>query len=126
MDVDRETFYDSGRIAIVPMGFCYPGSAERGDLPPRPECARQWHPLLMPLLANVELILAIGIHAHRYHLGPKRKKTLAETVRSWRDYQPEVIPLPHPSPRNNGWLKRNPWFESELVPVLSERVAALL
>lgn len=123
MGIDRETFYDSRRIAIVPMGFCYPGSGERGDLPPRPECARHWHPRLIPMLDNVELILAIGAHAHRYHLGSGRKKSLTETVRCWRDYQPGVIPLPHPSPRNNGWLKRNPWFGEELLPVLEREVS---
>ena len=126
MGIDPETFYDDSRIAIIPMGFCYPGSAERGDLPPRPECARLWHPQLMPLLPNIELTLAIGAHAHRFHLGSTRGKSLTETVRCWRDYQPGVIPLPHPSPRNNGWLKRNPWFETELIPLVAEKVGALL
>ncbi len=126
MGIDRETFYDADRIAIVPMGFCYPGSAERGDLPPRPECARQWHPQLLPLLGRIELILAIGAYAHRYHLNGRRKESLTETVRCWREYLPGVIPLPHPSPRNNGWLKQNPWFDRELVPEVARRVAALL
>ena len=126
MGVDRETFYDAGRIAIVPMGFCYPGSAERGDLPPRPECAWQWHPRLLPLLERIELVLAIGAHAHRFDLHGRRKESLTETVRCWREYLPGVIPLPHPSPRNNGWLKQNPWFDRELVPEVARRVAALL
>ena len=126
MQVDRDTFYDDRRIAIVPMGFCYPGSAERGDLPPRPECARRWHPRLMPLLDNVELVLAVGAHAQRYHIPVGRRKTLTETVRNWRAYGPGVIPLPHPSPRNNIWLKRNPWFSQELVPAMARRVAELL
>ncbi len=126
MGIDRETFYDADRIAIVPMGFCYPGSAERGDLPPRPECARQWHPRLLPLLGRIELILAIGAHAHRYHLHGRRRESLTETVRHWREYLPGVIPLPHPSPRNNGWLKQNPWFDRELAPEVAHRVAALL
>ncbi len=126
MGIDRDTFYDDSRIAIIPMGFCYPGSAERGDLPPRPECARQWHSRLLPLLPDIELTLAIGAYAHRFHLGSTRRKSLTETVRCWRDYQPGVIPLPHPSPRNNGWLKQNPWFQAELMPVVAERVAVLL
>lgn len=126
MGIDRETFYDAERIAIVPMGFCYPGSAERGDLPPRPECARQWHPRLLPLLDRIELVLAVGAHAHRYHIRGRRRESLTETVRHWREYLPGVIPLPHPSPRNNGWLKRNPWFDRELAPEVAQRVAALL
>ena len=129
MGVDRDTFYDSRRIAIVPMAFCYPGSAQRGDLPPPPECARRWHTRLIPLLENVELVLALGLYAQRYHLGggqTKRMATLTETVRRWRQYGPGVIPLPHPSPRNNIWLKRNAWFETELLPELARRVAALL
>jgi len=126
MGVDDETFYDQRRIAIVPMGFCFPGSASRGDLPPRPECAATWHPRVLPMLASVSLTLVIGIHAHRYHLGKRRHKTLGETVRHWQDYLPGILPLPHPSPRNNIWLKRNPWFEQEVVPVLQERVRGLL
>ncbi len=126
MGVDRDTFYDATRIAIVPMAFCYPGSAARGDLPPPAECSRRWHPRLLPLLDNVELVLAIGAHAHRYHLGGQRRRSLTETVRHWRDYGPNVIPLPHPSPRNNIWLKRNPWFEEELAPEVKRRVQQLL
>ena len=141
MRVDRDTFYDSRRIAIVPMGFCYPGSAQRGDLPPLAECARRWHPHLIPLLENIELVLALGTHAQRYYLGhgrhcgsPEfrnqrplgRMGTLTETVRNWRCYGPGIIPLPHPSPRNNIWIRRNPWFEKELLPELAKRVAALI
>ncbi len=126
MGIDHETFYDAARIAIVPMGFCYPGQTERGDQPPRPECARLWHPMLIPLLHRVELVLAIGLHAHRYHLRPLDKSTLTATVRNWKCYLPGVIPLPHPSPRNNGWLKKNPWFHREVVPEVARRVATLL
>ena len=126
MGIDSQTFYDQSRIAIVPMGFCYPGSAERGDLPPRPECSQAWHPKLLPLLSSVKLTLAIGAYAHKYYLGGDRKKTLTQTVANWRHYAPSVLPLPHPSPRNNIWLKRNPWFEEELVPELSILVKQLL
>ena len=126
MGIDRDTFYDESRIAIVPMGFCYPGSAERGDLPPRPECAEHWHDKLLSHLPAIRLRLVIGTYAQRYYLGKARQKSLTETVRHWRDYQPEVIPLPHPSPRNNIWLKRNPWFGTDLLPELSKRVASLV
>jgi len=126
MGVDKETFYDSDRIAIVPMGFCYPGSAERGDLPPRPECAKTWHPELLPLLGNIQLTLVIGAYAQKYYLGKQRKKSLTETVANWQQYQPNIIPLPHPSPRNNIWLKRNPWFDRTLLPTLAERVGRSL
>lgn len=126
LGTDRETFYDERRIAIVPMGFCYPGVNVRGgDKPPRPECSRLWHPRLFPLL-DVDLILVIGLYAMAYHLGPRRKPTLTETVRSFRDYLPGVIPLPHPSWRNTGWIARNPWFESDLLPCLRAEVARRL
>ncbi len=126
LGVDRDTFYDESRIAIVPMGFCYPGVDLRGgDRPPRPECARLWHPRLFPLL-QVDLILVIGLYAMAYHLGPRRKPSLTETVRSYRDYLPGVIPLPHPSWRNTGWIARNPWFEADLLPVLRREVAKRL
>jgi len=118
MGIDAETFYDRSRIAIVPMGFCYPGSATRGDLPPRPECSLTWHPRLLPLLSKVRLTLAIGAHAQKYHLGANREKSLTLTVEQWRSFAPSIIPLPHPSPRNNIWLKRNPWFEADLLPEL--------
>jgi len=126
MGVDVDSFYDQSRIAIIPMGFCYPGSASRGDLPPRPECCRTWHPRLLPMLSNIGLTLAIGAYAQNYYLGKSRKKSLTETVANWRNYAPAIIPLPHPSPRNNIWLKRNPWFEKELLPELANRVAKVL
>jgi uracil-DNA glycosylase len=125
--LDRDTFYDERRIAIVPMGFCYPGRFERGgDKPPRPECAPTWHGPLLALMPNIELTLLVGQYAHAYYLGGRRKKTLTETVRNWRAYLPEFIPTPHPSWRSTNWLRRNPWFEAEVVPELRRRVAALL
>ena len=126
LGVDRDVFYDEARIAIMGMGFCYPGvNGKGGDLPPRPECAPLWHPRLLPLFANVELILLIGAYAVNRYL-PERKATLSETVAAWRDYGPRFMPLPHPSWRNTGWLKANPWFARELVPVLRKRVAKLI
>ena len=124
--VDRSVFYDEARVAIVPMGFCYPGRGSSGDLPPRPECARTWHPRLLPMLPNVRLVLAIGQYAQAYFLGDARKKTLTDTVHAWPEYLPRVFPLPHPSPRNVGWFKHNPWFEAEALPALRARVAEAL
>jgi uracil-DNA glycosylase len=127
LDLPRKAFYDEARIAIVPMGFCYPGRDERGgDRPPRPECAPLWHPPLRAALPGIELTLLVGGYAQRYYLGKRRKASLTETVRAWRDYLPNVLPLPHPSWRNTGWLKKNPWFEADLVPVLRQRVATLM
>lgn len=126
MDIDRSVFYNPNRIAILPMGFCYPGTGKSGDLPPRPECARTWRKPLLDLLPGIELTLAIGQYAHHYHIAEGRKRNLTETVRHWRDYAPALFPLPHPSPRNNIWLKKNPWFELEVVPALQERIAELL
>ena len=108
------------------MGFCYPGTGKNGDLPPRPECAQTWHELLLAKLTNIELTLAIGQYAQQYHLGKSRKSTLTETVRSWNSYGSRVIPLPHPSPRNNIWLKKNPWFETDVIPSLQKSVRNLL
>jgi uracil-DNA glycosylase len=126
LGVDRDTFYDERQIAIVPMGFCYPGKGSSGDLPPRPECSATWHPRLVPMLEKVELVLTIGQYAQAYHLGEQRKASLTDTVRAWRSYAPRIIPLPHPSPRNTAWLQRNPWFARELLPVLRKRVRDLL
>lgn len=127
MGIDKATFYDPGRVAIVPMGFCFPGSGKSGDLPPRPECAPTWHPRLLPLLTQVQLTLAIGQYAQTGLLGSTRAATLTDTVRDWRTHLANgVLPLPHPSPRNRPWVIHNPWFESELLPVLRQRVHAAL
>jgi uracil-DNA glycosylase len=122
LGVDKDIFYDDSRIAIVPMGFCYPGrDAKGGDLPPRKECAPAWHPLLLPLLPNIDLTLLVGSYAQAQYLKSERKKTLTDTVAAWRDYLPKFLPLPHPSWRNTAWLKQNTWFERELVPELQKR-----
>lgn len=126
LQVDKSAFYDEKSIAIVPMGFCYPGRGASGDLPPRPECSQAWHPRLLPLLANVELVLLIGHYAQRHFLGDSRLNSLTETVQAWNQYAPRYFPLPHPSPRNIGWFMHNPWFEAEVVPALRERVAQVL
>jgi uracil-DNA glycosylase len=127
LGIERETFYDAQRIAIVGMGFCFPGSSRGGDLPPRPECARTWHPRVMPMLTHVQLTLAIGQYAQGGLLGARCGATLTDTVSAWRTHLANgVLPLPHPSPRNQAWLKRNPWFETELLPVLRREVARAL
>lgn len=132
LGVDRDTFYDRDRFAIVPMGFCFPGYNANGhDLPPRRECAPQWREAVMAAMPQVELVLAIGHYAQAWHLGSRRKKTMTETVEHWRDYWqanvagPKVLPLPHPSWRNTGWLKRHAWFEAEVLPVLKREVEKL-
>ncbi len=126
LGMDRASFYDPDRLAIMPMGFCYPGRNPRGgDLPPRPECAPLWHPRLLPALGAVELVLLVGLYSQARYLGEKRKRTLTETVQAWRDYAPRFLPLPHPSWRNNAWIKKNPWFEAELLPHLKARVGDL-
>jgi uracil-DNA glycosylase len=126
LGLDRDAFYDEAKVAIVPMGFCYPGRGASGDLPPRPECSRTWHHRLLPLLPNVQLVLAIGQYAQVYFLGDQRKKTLTDTVMAWRDYAPRHFPLPHPSPRNVAWFRHNAWFDDEVVPALRKRVEAAL
>ena len=127
LDVDRTAFYDEARIAIIPMGYCYPGrNARGGDLPPRNECAERWLPRLLAHLPHIELTLLIGSYAQRHYLGPRAKKTLTETVRAWREYWPAQVPLPHPSFRNLRWLQRNPWFEAEVVPAIRAAVHRLL
>jgi uracil-DNA glycosylase len=127
LGIDRDTFYDASRIAIVPMGFCFPGTGRGGDLPPRPECAPTWHPRLLPLLKQVRLTLAIGQYAQAGLLGERRGRTLTDTVLAWREHLAcGVLPLPHPSPRNRLWLARNPWFDAEVLPLLREHVAAAL
>ncbi|MCB1552763.1 MAG: uracil-DNA glycosylase family protein [Xanthomonadales bacterium] len=126
LGIDRDHFYDESRIAIVPMGFCYPGRGSSGDLPPRPECARTWHPKLMPLLTGVRLTLLIGHYAQAHFLGPKRMRTLTETVLHAESYLPRFLPLPHPSPRNLLWIKSNPWFEEDIIPLLRRVVGEAL
>jgi uracil-DNA glycosylase len=123
--VEASVFYDPSRIAIIPMGYCYPGRGNGGDKPPRPECAKLWLDLLLTHLPRIELTLLVGQHAQRHFLGRRRKRSLAETTKRWREYAPAYFPLPHPSPRNQPWLKRNPWFERRLVPELRSRVRAL-
>lgn len=125
MGVDRNTFYSHPAIAIMPMGFCYPGSGSSGDLPPRKECAEQWHQRLMAQLPNLQSILLIGQYAQKYYLDVKGQ-TLTETVKQWRDYAPLYWPLPHPSPRNQLWLKKNLWYEQKLVPEFRKSVQQLL
>lgn len=125
LGIDSGVFYDARRVAIVPMGLCYPGTGKAGDLPPRPECAPLWRARLLAELPALRLTLAIGQYALAYHLPPGRRP-VAEIVREWRAHWPAVVPLPHPSPRNNLWLRRNPWFEAELLPALKERVAEVL
>lgn len=118
LQLDPEHFYDERRIAIVPTAFCYPGTGPGGDLPPRSECAPLWHPRLLKQMPNLRVALLIGSYAQAYYLEDRRKPSLTETVRAWRDYQPDCMPLPHPSPRNQSWLKRNPWFAAEVIPRL--------
>lgn len=126
MALDRETFYDESRIAIMPMGFCYPGRLPKGgDAPPRPECAPTWHEKLRAELPAVELTLLVGSYAQAHYLHDGRKANMTETVRGWRDHAPAIIPTPHPSWRSTNWLKKNPWFEEEVLPELRRRVAAL-
>ena len=125
MGVTPEQFYNAELLAIIPMGFCYPGTGKSGDLPPRPECAPAWRERLLRQLPNLELTLVIGQYALAWHLD-EPAATVTRNVQDWRLSWPTVVPLPHPSPRNNLWLRRNPWFEAELLPRLRERVAALL
>lgn len=128
MGIDRDTFYNEQVTAFLPMAFCYPGTGRGGDLPPPPLCAETWRQGLLAELRQVQLTLLIGQYAHAWHLypGQKRPPRVTETVAGWRAYWPALIPLPHPSFRNNLWLKRNPWFESELLPMLRERVHEVL
>ncbi|MDP6351215.1 MAG: uracil-DNA glycosylase family protein [Alphaproteobacteria bacterium] len=126
MALDPARFYDQARVAIIPMGFCYPGRAVNGgDLPPRPECAPLWHGRLLNHLPALDLVLLVGGYAQRHYLGDRAARTVTATVAAWRDALPRFLPLPHPSWRTRGWVRRNPWFEAELVPELRRRVAAL-
>ena len=125
LSVTREVFYDPRQVAILPMGFCFPGSGRAGDLPPRPECAPAWRQQLLHKLPHLELTLVLGQYAQAYHFG-EQSSSLTELVKSWRIYWPHMVPLPHPSPRNNLWLRRNPWFEDKLLPSLRKRVSEVL
>ncbi len=126
MGVDKSTFYNSEKIAILPMGFCFPGTGKSGDLPPRKECAKEWREKLLKLMPKIQLTLVIGQYAIDWHLKDQKKKNLTDTVKSWEDFWPLQLPLPHPSPRNNIWLKKNVWFEEEITPVLRGRVNNIL
>jgi uracil-DNA glycosylase len=126
LQLTPQQFYDERRIAIVPTGFCYPGKGRSGDLPPRPECAPHWHPRLSQAMPDIRLTLLIGAYAQAYYLQQQCKSTLTETVANYAMYSPRYFPLPHPSPRNRLWLRRNPWFANEVLPLLREQVAAAL
>ncbi len=121
--LDTAHFYDACEVAIIPMGFCYPGRGRGGDLPPRRECADLWLDQLLARLPSIELTLLIGLHSQRHFLGRRRKPSLTETVKAWREFGPDVLPLPHPSSRNTPWFQRNPWFEHDLLPALKQRLA---
>lgn len=131
MQLTKEAFYDSSDIAIMPMGFCYPGTGKSGDLPPRNECAKKWHQPILEQLPNIQLTILIGQYAQRNYLNSlalttNNKQSLTERVRSWQTFLPAYLPLPHPSPRNQSWLKKNDWFESEVVPCLQHKVYSIL
>ena len=127
MGVSDEEFYDAKRVAIIPMGFCFPGyDAKGGDLPPRKECAAHWRARLMAAAPNIKTVILVGGYAQKWHLEKGMRKSLTDTVAAWREFTPGYFPTPHPSWRNNGWLKKHPWFEEELLPVLRKRVRALL
>jgi uracil-DNA glycosylase len=125
MNIGRDVFYNPEQIAILPMGFCYPGSGKSGDLPPRPECEPAWRKQLLEQLPNLELTLVLGKYAQLYHFDDA-SSSLTELVKSWSSCWPKMVPLPHPSPRNNPWLRKNPWFKVELLPALQKRVAKIL
>lgn len=125
LGISRETFYDPECVAILPMGFCFPGTGKSGDLAPRPECAPTWRQPLLSTLDNLQLTLVLGQYAMKYHL-PESHRTVTEAVSDWRRHWPAIVPLPHPSPRNNRWLKTNPWFEEELIPALQTQVRKIL
>ena len=126
LDVSESAFYNPSNFAIIPMGFCYPGKGKSGDLPPRLECAPQWHRQLLDKMPKVELVLLIGMYAQRYYLQDLAKKTLTETVANYEEYLPTYFPLPHPSPRNRFWLSKNPWFEKEVIKVLQKSIEDIL
>jgi uracil-DNA glycosylase len=126
MGIGAEIFYNPEIISILPMGFCYPGTGKSGDLPPRPECADQWRKQLLNQMPDIKLTLVIGQYAQQWHLGESKKSNLTKTVEAWEEYWPDVLPLPHPSPRNNLWLKKNSWFENEVTPALMRKISQIL
>jgi len=126
LNVTDPVFYDSKNFGVLPMGFCYPGKGKSGDLPPRKECAPLWHEPLLAALPNIKIFLLIGAYAQKYYLGKTRKKNLTETVRAYEEYLPTYFPLVHPSPLNFRWLKKNPWYEEEVIPVLQEQIRKIL
>ena len=126
MGVDREAFYDDSKFAILPMAFCYPGTGTSGDLAPPKQCAEKWRESLLDLIPNIQLTLVIGQYAIDYHIGDRQSKTLTETVQRWQEFWPNILPLPHPSPRNNRWLKMNPWFIEDVLPEFKRQIAAIL
>lgn len=126
LGVDEKIFYDTSCFALMPMGFCYPGKSISGDLPPRPECAPQWHHKLLLYMKEVKLILLIGNYSQQYYLKEKAQATLTETVKQYKDYLPLYFPLPHPSPRNNIWQAKNKWFTSLVLPDLKKHVKKIL
>ncbi len=126
LGVDKRVFYNPEQIAILPMAFCYPGSSKSGDLKPNPDCAVKWRDSVLSLMPDIRMTLLLGQYAQNWHLGQSKKHNLTETVKAWREYYPEFIPLPHPSPRNIAWFKNNPWFEATLIPVLQAQIKAIL
>lgn len=126
MGVDKELFYGSDKFAIIPMDFYYPGKGKSGDLPPRKNFAKKWHPRLLAELPNIELIILIGQYSQKFYLGGRLKSNLTETVKAYKEYLPKYLPLVHPSPRNMMWQKKNPWFEKEVVPILQQKIKEYL
>jgi uracil-DNA glycosylase len=126
LGVEREVFYDPAKFAILPMGFCFPGTGKSGDLPPRPECAERWRQLFLEAMPQIEMTLIIGRYATHWHLPETKRQTLTRTVGNWRQNFPQQLPMPHPSPRNIRWFKNNPWFETEVIPALQKQVRFLL
>jgi uracil-DNA glycosylase family 4 len=126
LNVTNEQFYTTENFAIIPMGFCYPGKGKTGDLPPRPECAPQWHLKLLNKMPNVQLIILVGSYAQKYYLAEKAKRNLTDTVSEFNEYLPKYFPIPHPSPTNRFWRAKNPWFEKEIVHILQQKVKEAL
>ena len=126
LGVDDTIFYDPEIFSLLPMGFCYPGTGKSGDLPPRPECAPKWHDVFINTMPGIKLTLLFGQYAQGRYLGDKMKRNLTETVRNWQEYAPQYLPLPHPSPRNQIWERRNPWFGEEVLPYLKEKITEVI